>query len=101
MKQLIFESMAPSNAPDPGKDKILLFMRHSPVKAASPGIAKDWLTGESIPCEICVYEACGYWWTSVDVWHYDAYNFRLPDEYVAIAREHYLDHLKRRYEHMK
>ena len=95
-KQLQFESLVPSETPEPGKDRILLFMRHGKVITAASGIAKDWLTGESIPCEICVREACGYYWTSVDTWHYDTYNFRVPTDFTVVAKEHYLDHLRRR-----
>ena len=101
VKELVFESMEPSETPDSDKDKILLFMKHSPVIAASPGVAKDKLTGKSLPVAVCVYEAYGYWWTSVDIWHYSAYNLRLPCEFIAIAKEHYLDHLKRKKEQVE
>ena len=95
MKKLEFLSLEPSQTPHPGKDKILVFMKHSPVKSVAPGIPKDRLTGEHIPCEMISYSAFDYYWTSMDIWHFETYNFQLPDDFAAIAEEHYLDHIRR------
>ena len=92
--KLEFESLVPSDIINPDKEKVLCFMRHGIIRAAAPGIAKNYLTGESIPVEICGYERCGYYWTSVDIWHFETYNFPLPAEFLRIAKDHYLDHLK-------
>ena len=95
LKKLEFLSLVPSQTPHPDKDKILVFMKQSPIAAIAPGIPKDRLTGEHIPCEMIAYEAFDYCWTSMDTWHYETYNFRLPEDFIAIAKEHYLDHRKR------
>ena len=29
-------------------------------------------------------------------WHFETYNFELPDDFVIIAKEHYLDHVRER-----
>ena len=96
MKKLEFLSLEPSSTPHPDKDKILVFMRQSPKTAVAPGIPKDWLTGEHIPCGMIAYEACDYYWTSMDAWHFETYNFQLPDDFVEIALTHYLDHMRSR-----
>ena len=88
--------MTPSLVSHQDKDKILVFMKHGHVKSVSPGIAKDWLTGERIPCELVAYEACGFLWTSLDIWHFETYNFPLPDDFVETAKGHWLDHLNNR-----
>ncbi len=93
MKILEFVSLEPSSTPHPDKAKILVFMKHSPVKAVAPGIPKDRLTADRIPCEMICYEALGYIWTSMDTWHFEKYNFKLPDDFIEIAIEHYLDRL--------
>jgi len=94
LKKLEFLSMKPSAIPHSDKDIILVFMKHGNAGAASPGIPKDYLTGDPIPCEMLVYEAEGYSWTSMDVWHFETYNFQRPEDYVEAAKEHYLDHLR-------
>lgn len=101
MRKLEFLSLEPSKIPHPEKDKILVFMKQSPMISAAPGIPKDRLTGEHIPCEMIIYSACDYYWTSMDIWHFETYNFHLPDDYVAIAEEHYLDHARIRLEKRK
>ena len=93
MKVLKFQSLVPADSPHPDKDKILLYMRHGTLTAAAPGIPKDWITQEHIPCEIVCYEADGFMWTSMDIWHFETYDPPLPDDFVEVAREHYLDHL--------
>ena len=96
MKKLEFVSLEPSTVPHPDKDKILVFMKHGFMAAVAPGIPTDILTGEHIPCEIIAYEACGYTWTSMDAWHFETYNFQLPDDFIEIAQDHYLDHIRTR-----
>ena len=96
MKRLFFNSTVPTEVPYPDKDKILVFMKHGANQAAVPGIPRDMLTGETIPCEMIAYEECGYIWTSADTWHFETYNFELPDDFVIIAKEHYLDHVRER-----
>lgn len=93
MTNLKFLSLIPSLVPHQEKDKILVFMKHGHVFSASPGVAKDWLTGEHIPCGIEAYEACGFCWTSLDIWHFETYNFPLPEDFVEAAKGHWLDHL--------
>ena len=93
MRKLEFLSLEQSN-PQPDKDKILLFMKHSPVIASSPGISKNYLTREHLATEMTVYSAFGYYWTSADIWYYEVYNYQLPNEFVALAKEHYLDHIR-------
>ena len=87
MKKLEFLSLEPSQTPHPGKDKILVFMKHSPVKSVAPGIPKDRLTGEHIPCEMISYSAFDYYWTSMDIWHFETYNFQLPDDFCRQPSE--------------
>lgn len=71
-------------------------MRHGVVVAAAPGIPKDWLTGEQIGCEMITYAAFDFYWTSIDAWHFATYNLQLPEDFIAVAREHHLDHIRRR-----
>ena len=96
MKKLEFMSLEPSSISHPDKEKILVFMKQSPITAVAPGIPKDRLTGESIPCGMIAHEAFDYYWTSMDTWHFETYNFSLPDDFVAIAKDHYLDHIRNR-----
>lgn len=96
MQRLEFLSLEPSSTPHPDKERILVFMKQSTVTAAAPGIPKDLLTGARIPCEMIAYEACGYYWTSMDTWHFENYNFPLPDDFIAVAKNHYLDHIRSR-----
>ncbi len=93
MKKLEFLSLSPSSIPHQDKDKILVFMKHGHIFSASPGVAKNWLTGEHIPCELEAYEACGFCWTSLDIWHFETYNLSLPADFIETAKEHWLDHL--------
>lgn len=93
MTKLEFLSLTPSLVPHQDKDKILVFMKHGHVMSVSPGVSKDWLTGEHIPCELEAYEACGFCWTSLDTWHFETYNFPLPDDFAKTAKDHWLDHL--------
>ena len=96
MTKLKFLSLIPSSTPHQDKDKILVFMKHGHVRSVSPGIAKDCLTGDDLPCELEAYEARGFCWTSVDIWHFERYNFPLPDDFIETAKEHWLDHLYNR-----
>lgn len=97
MKKILeFVSEVPSQIPHPDKDKILLFMKHGRVGAVAAGFARDMLTGELIPGGWCMLEACGYIWSSKDVWHFEQYNFTLPEDFILLAREHCLDHLYER-----
>ncbi len=100
-KVLKFQSLIPSDVPHPDKSKIIIYMRHGKKTAAAPGIPKDWLTGEHIPCGMICYEADGYLWTSMDLWHFDKYNFPLPDEFAEMAKPHYLNHISQRQEQRK
>ena len=96
VKKLEFLSLVPSQTPHPDKDKILVFMKQSPVAAIAPGIPTDRLTGEHIPCGLIAYEAFDYCWTSMDAWNFENYNFPLPDDFIEIASKHYLDHIRNR-----
>ena len=96
MTNLKFLSLIPSSVPHQEKDKILVFMKHGHVFSVSPGVAKDWLTGEHIPYGLEAYEACGFCWTSLDIWHFETYNFPLPDDFIETAKRHWLDHLHSR-----
>ena len=95
MRTLYFNSEIPCVIEHPDKAKILVFMRHGEMMAASPSAPKDRITGESIPVDEVIYASEGYTWTSVDTWYFDTYNFQLPDDFIQIALEHYLDHLRR------
>ena len=67
MKKLEFISLEPSKDPIPDKEKVLVFMKQSPIIAVAPGIPKDRLTGEPIPCEMIAHETFDYHWTSMDI----------------------------------
>lgn len=94
VKILKFESLEPSDEPHPDKDKIILFMRHGRMTAVAPGIPTDWITGKPIPCDMISYRGFGWYWTTMDIWHFETYNLELPRDFIEIAREHCLDHWK-------
>lgn len=78
------------NAPNPNKEKILWYMKRAPVRCVIAGIAKDVITGKSIPSEWKVHTDGEYAWHSY-LWYYvEKYNYELPADFVEkIVRSSY------------
>lgn len=81
-----------SNRPNAHKEKILWYMKNAPVSWAVGGIAKDIMTGKSIPYGWKVHSDGEYMWHSY-LWYYvEKYNYELPPDFVEkILKSNYAE----------
>ena len=69
----------------PEKNKLLLYLKHGRIAAASSIKLKDVLTGEYIPGETLYYTDGEYAWRSDLCYYFEKYNFILPPEFISHA----------------
>ena len=72
-----------SDFPVPEKAEVLSYLKSASVAAASPGIMEDAFTGKSIPGEFLAYYDGKYTWRSDFIYHFEKYNLKLPDDFIA------------------
>ena len=74
-----------SDTPIPEKAKVLHYMKNAQVATASPGIAVDIFTGERMGVSLISLWDDYYHWSSCDIYYFEKYNFKLPDDFVDYA----------------
>jgi len=69
----------------PEKSKVLAYLKHGRVAAASSIKLKDALTGDAIPGEALYYTDGQYAWRSDLCYYFEKYNFILPPAFIRAA----------------
>ena len=62
--------------------EIIQYLRNGHKDACSPGIVKDYFTGEIIEGELFCMSDGMYGWRSDIVYYVEKYNLRLPDDFI-------------------
>ena len=74
-------------APYPGKDRIVAYLKLGDVHMCCPGYDRDVITGEIIRPAICHMDDGRYAWTSDLIYYVEKYNMRLPAEFERYVME--------------
>lgn len=87
MKELFFESTKKADSAPPYKGQILFYLRCGAPLACAPMSYRDRETGQKM-IEAYVLTDGAYFWTSDIIYHFEKYNYLLPDEFVAHVLKH-------------
>ena len=73
----------------PQKDKVLHYLKNAKIVAASPGIMRDVITGESTGVRTVCYSDGTYFWKSEVPYYVEKYNMALPEHFIQhVLSEH-------------
>lgn len=70
-----------SDAPYPGKDKIIHYLTHGKKDIVSLKTPKDVFTGDTINMDVVGMNDGEYTWFTTLSYYVDKYNLRLPEEF--------------------
>ena len=71
--------------PIPEKEMVLSFMRKAKVVSVAPMMYRDKETGERAIEAYC-QQAGKYGWTSETLYHFERYNYPLPEDFIEYIR---------------
>lgn len=67
----------------PEKGKILQFLKSFNSDCAAGMVLVDEITGENVDSGISVYEDGQYYWDTRHIYHFEKYNLKLNDDFIA------------------
>ena len=64
------------------KDKILSYMKNTPVVAATTALVTDYITKEQFYKANNAHSAGVYQWYEDEIYHFEKYNLKLNDDFI-------------------
>ncbi len=66
----------------PFKEEVLRHLKKGKTLSVAAGYAKDVITGESIPGELCFYTDGVFYWRSDVIYYFEKYNIQLESDFL-------------------
>ena len=85
MTELVFEKNQRNQTPIPNKGRILYYLKHGDNFACAPMRYADRETGQKA-IEAYYLTDGVYCWSSDVIYHFEMYNYPLPEQFIAYAQ---------------